>query len=175
MEFPAFGTEEVLMDAVIHVRQTEKDEAGVFYIGRGSIWGNPYSHIEIEDEKPQLTLAGKRLTIKVADRNEAIKKYRRMLWAKIKAGEIHLPQLAHLHGMKLACYCSPQPCHGDVLVKAAEWAWRQTVDAEAGADEEPVARDYAMLTVKQLKDELRERGLKLSGTKHALVSRLASA
>ena len=83
----------------------------IVYIGRGSIWGNPYSHKD-----------GTKANVKVATREEAVDKYRKRLWFLIREGAITKEMLLELDGKRLCCYCSPQACHGDVLVKAIEWA-----------------------------------------------------
>ena len=38
---------------------------------------------------------------------------------------IGLAELAALDGKRLACWCAPEPCHGDVLAAAARWAAEQ--------------------------------------------------
>ena len=53
---------------------------------------------------------------------EVIARYREDLWRRIGAGEVTLEELAELDGCWLACWCEPQPCHGDVLARAAAWA-----------------------------------------------------
>ena len=73
-------------------------------IDRRTRWGNPF-------------LIGRHGT-----REEVIERYRSWLWQKVKSGAFPLAQLAALNGKKLACWCHPQPCHGDVLAKAAAWA-----------------------------------------------------
>jgi hypothetical protein len=85
------------------------------YIGRGSEWGNPYTH-----------RTGTQAETIVDTREEAIDAYRRDLWAKINAeGDPLLERLARLAGKRLGCYCKPKACHGDVLAAAAEWANEQ--------------------------------------------------
>lgn len=74
------------------------------YIGRPSIWGNPY-------------VIGKDGT-----REEVLQKYKQYLGRKIKSGEISIRKLASLYGKNLLCSCAPRPCHGDILEKAATWA-----------------------------------------------------
>jgi len=74
------------------------------YIGRGSKWGNPFS-------------IGKDGT-----REEVIEKYRLHLWEQIKSGEVTKESLHELNGAVLGCFCKPQACHGDVLLKALEWS-----------------------------------------------------
>lgn len=87
------------------------DDPDIVYIGRGSVWGNPYSHKE-----------GTKAQVKVATREEAVDKYRKRLWLLIREGMVTKEMLLALDGKRLACYCAPQACHGDVLVKAIEWA-----------------------------------------------------
>ena len=77
------------------------------YIGRGSKWGNPF------------------VIGKDGNRDEVIEKYRHHLHTQIKTGEVTLQELRDLRGLVLGCFCKPQKCHGDVLVKACEWAWTQ--------------------------------------------------
>jgi hypothetical protein len=65
------------------------------YIGRGTIWGNPFS---IESS---------------GSREAAIGEYRRYLLASPEL----LAQLEDLRGLTLACSCKPMACHGDVLLE----------------------------------------------------------
>lgn len=69
------------------------------YIGRPSKWGNPY-------------VIGKDGT-----REEVIKKY-----ALYAGGHFGMGELAELYGKDLVCFCSPQPCHGDVLIDMSQMA-----------------------------------------------------
>lgn len=77
------------------------------YIGRGSVWGNPY----IIDQH--------------GDRNEVCNKYAEYLKGQIRSGEVSLQQLATLYRKDLVCFCAPLRCHGDTLSKAAEWAHKK--------------------------------------------------
>lgn len=72
------------------------------YIGRGSIWGNPFP-----------------LT-KENTREEVVGKYRRYLVAQLKNGIIPLESIKALYGKDLVCYCAPKLCHGDVLEEFAK-------------------------------------------------------
>ena len=81
--------------------------AGAVYIGRGSIWGNPF------------------VIGKDGDRNEVCEKHEQYLWKQIQSGNIKIEQLAQLHGRDLVCFCAPARCHGDTLVRAAAWAVNQ--------------------------------------------------
>ena len=70
------------------------------YIGRGSLYGNPF--VIGED----------------GDRNQVIRKYRVYLWNRIRLGKTSISDVLSLEGKRLGCFCSPKPCHGDVLVNA---------------------------------------------------------
>ncbi|WCO82145.1 hypothetical protein vBPpSSYP_163 [Pseudomonas phage vB_PpS_SYP] len=83
------------------------------YIGRGSKWGNPYSHKE-----------GTKALFKVDTVEQAIAGYRDHLWGQIREGSISIDDLKSLAGKSLGCTCKPRPCHGDIIVKAVEWALR---------------------------------------------------
>ena len=77
---------------VVHCKKAKYD----VYIGRGSgIWGNPF--IEGRD----------------GSRAEVIEKYR----AYLLASPLLMGKLPSLKGKTLGCWCSPKPCHGDVLVE----------------------------------------------------------
>lgn len=74
------------------------------YIGRGSKWGNPFTHIADKKTKADFI---------VASRDEAIESYRDWI--------LNQPQLLkglhELKGKTLGCFCKPKRCHGDVLVE----------------------------------------------------------
>lgn len=55
-------------------------------------------------------------------REIVVEKYKNWLWQQIKEGKITLEDLLSLEGKNLVCYCAPQLCHGDVLLKAIIWA-----------------------------------------------------
>ena len=71
------------------------------YIGRGSVYGNPY-------------VIGKHGT-----REEVIDKYRKDLKDCLDDPETQEALLA-LDGKDLVCFCAPKPCHGDVLIDAVK-------------------------------------------------------
>lgn len=76
------------------------------YIGRGSLWGNPFPMANKSQE----------------ERLRVISLYREHLWNQIKSNVVTKEMLLALDGKRLACYCAPQACHGDVLVAAVKWA-----------------------------------------------------
>ena len=85
--------------------------AGAVYIGRGSTWGNPFTHIP-----------GIPNTVLCKDRDEACDKHAEYLRQQVRTGQVSLEALASLHGKDLVCFCAPARCHGEILVKAAQWA-----------------------------------------------------
>ena len=68
------------------------------YIGRPSIWGNPYKVSE------------------GMTRKEAINAYRDWILYSPDAAE-QRSQIHTLKGKTLGCWCKPKACHGDVLVE----------------------------------------------------------
>ena len=86
---------------VVHCKKNKYD----VYIGRPSIWGNPYS-------SKQGTLA----EYLVKDKSEALKKYELYLESSPKL----LNELKNLKGKVLGCWCYPNSCHGDVIIKLIE-------------------------------------------------------
>ena len=94
------------MTAVINIRHDRSvlREPDVVRIDRATKFGNPY------------------LIGRDGSRSEVIDKYRVRLWRDIRAGRMPLEDLAALEAKRLACHCSPKPCHGNVLAAAARWA-----------------------------------------------------
>lgn len=82
------------------------DDPDIVYIGRGSRFGNPF------------VIGG----CTGRTRGDVIRLYKGWLWGRLKSGVFTKEMLLELDGKRLACYCAPQACHGDVLVKAIEWA-----------------------------------------------------
>ena len=87
---------------VVNRRNASED----VYIGRGSKWGNPF---KIGQD---------------GSREEVIAKYREYLWQSPHL----LDSLLELEGKKLGCFCKPHACHGDVLVRAVQWARARAVE-----------------------------------------------
>lgn len=97
--------------------QHQKDVTDAIYCGRGrgSIWGNDYSHLDNTTAPFQ-----------VASREEAVIMHRRKLYRDIVNGKVKMQDLAALHNQKVSCWCMPALCHCSTLLAAAEWAKRQT-------------------------------------------------
>ena len=78
------------------------------YIGRGSKWGNPFTHISDKQTKAEFI---------VSTREESIEKFREYIIERISNGEVQIDDLLELAGKRLGCFCKPKSCHGDVLVE----------------------------------------------------------
>ena len=79
------------MMRVVHCKRSPFD----VYIGRPSFWGNPF------------------VIGKDGDRKTVIEKYEK--W--IRSQPNMMERLWELDGKVLGCWCKPQACHGDVLVR----------------------------------------------------------
>jgi len=94
------------MTTVIHHRDRGSIPSDEYvYIGRPSIWGNPFSH---RHDSIATTI--------VSSRDEAIDRYR--TW--IQTQPFLLRQLPTLKGKTLGCWCKPRSCHGDILAELAD-------------------------------------------------------
>ena len=78
---------------VVNLRKEKYD----VYIGRGSIFGNPYRMYR-EDM-----------------REEVISKYALYFYNRIKTDENFYHEVCKLKGKILGCFCKPLNCHGDVI------------------------------------------------------------
>jgi hypothetical protein len=87
------------MERITKVVNKKSGEKFDVYIGRPSVFGNPY-------------VAGKDGT-----RDEVIEKYRLYLHERIKTDAKFKAQVDGLKGLRLGCFCAPAHCHGDVLVE----------------------------------------------------------
>jgi len=83
-----------MVTTVVNIKKDYYD----LFIGRGSIWGNPFK-------------IGRDGT-----RKEVIESYRIYIMNRPEL----LSRLHELKGRRLGCYCKPLPCHGDVLAELAD-------------------------------------------------------
>jgi len=83
--------------SLMRVVHCQKDKYDV-YIGRPSKWGNPFIYG------------------KDGDRKEVVEKYEK--W--IRTRRSLMASLPQLKGKVLGCWCAPQLCHGDVLIKLVD-------------------------------------------------------
>jgi hypothetical protein len=81
------------------------------YIGRGSPWGNPFTHLPLSRTKAQF---------QVASEEESMIRYEAWLRERLAKEPGLRQKLLKLDGHELVCYCKPGPCHGDILIKLIE-------------------------------------------------------
>ena len=79
---------------------------GERYPKTSSIWANPF---KITD---------------TLDREQCISKYEEYIRKKISDNPTLVPELLALKGKTLGCWCKPEKCHGDVLIKLIEEAMK---------------------------------------------------
>jgi hypothetical protein len=93
---------------VVNLNTTGRS-ARITYVGRPSPLGNPF---RIGPD---------------GDRTAVIQRYKRWLWDRIQRQD---PQVvgamrALTADSILGCWCHPQPCHADVIVRAWHWMQKQ--------------------------------------------------
>lgn len=79
---------------VVHCKRQDYD----VYIGRPSIFGNPFSVMEY-------------------GRKGAIEKYRQYFHQRILEDQGFKEEVLKLKGKILGCFCAPRPCHGDIIIE----------------------------------------------------------
>lgn len=104
-------------ERIILINKHHKDilpsDAYIQYIGRGSILGNPFTHLELEKTKAEFH---------VKTREEAINKYLEYFVEQFKTNAEYQKLLVGLARMilnnttiYLECYCVPKLCHGTII------------------------------------------------------------
>ena len=83
------------MTRVVHCKREKFD----VFIGRPSVWGNPFVFF----------IDG--------NREEVIRKYK---WWLLNNKALCERARSELKDKVLGCWCSPEPCHGDVLAHVAD-------------------------------------------------------
>lgn len=76
------------------------------YIGRGSKWGNPFSHLPNSSAK-----------FITDTREESVNAYK--YYVLIDNPELFYNAKKELREQDLVCYCTPMLCHGDFLLEIA--------------------------------------------------------
>jgi len=103
---------------VINGRRKKNIGIEAVYIGRPSIWGNPFVNKFVAAKYPW---RGPRISV-----DDPVMAHKRWLsgeaWTKTlqKQRQEVLKRINELKGKVLRCYCKPQPCHGDYLAELAD-------------------------------------------------------
>jgi hypothetical protein len=87
---------------VVNLRREKYD----IYIGRGSKWGNPFTHLPLERTKASWQVPEAEVLLRYEE------------WLK-QQPEL-MAALPELRGKRLGCYCAPKRCHGDTLARLAD-------------------------------------------------------
>lgn len=83
------------------------------YIGRGSVFGNPYTHRNLYNTKAEY---------QVATAKDAIEMYKIYFYKRIETDPAFLSRINSLKGKRLGCFCKPKNgfngkllCHGQII------------------------------------------------------------
>jgi hypothetical protein len=90
------------MTELINYRTYNLDKSKVVPIDRRSGFGNPFK-------------INKNYT-----RKEVIEKYRKYFYTKLEHNYGFKKSIELLKGKTLGCWCTPLPCHGDVIIEYLE-------------------------------------------------------
>lgn len=108
--------------------------ASAVYVGRPTLFGNPFTIADAIADNPDLTVA--------QARERCVRLYRDWLAGDVvlsspvltERRQAVLDELHRLAGLDLACWCPPgTACHADVLIELAAEAHRACVEAGANA------------------------------------------
>lgn len=97
-------------------KKTHKPEECDYYIGRGSVLGNPFTHLRNGTTKA---------TYVVDTRDEAIASYEQYIRDALSRNDSaflnalnEIILIEQRYGkVNLVCYCAPLPCHGNIIAK----------------------------------------------------------
>lgn len=92
---------------VINVRN-RKGNPNEVYIGRPSVFGNPFSHLKYS-----------RAHTMVSSREQAIALHESYMLSKADTNPEFRAQVRSLYGKTLVCFCAPLDCHGWNLLALA--------------------------------------------------------
>lgn len=85
-------------------KKTDRIPEGAIYIGRPSVFGNPFRIGEGKAVRRPMTRA------------EVIDRYRHYFNMRLKTDPDFKAAVEALAGKDLVCFCAPKSCHGDVIV-----------------------------------------------------------
>lgn len=101
------------MIKVYNLRNETHNGPNNFYIGRGSVLGNPYTHIKNKTTKAIYT---------VNSRDEAIDRYSDYFDIMYGANKAYTKSIDAIYevyksgdDVYLGCFCHPLRCHGDII------------------------------------------------------------
>lgn len=90
---------------VVHCKRNTYD----IYIGRPSILGNPFSHVDTAFAE-----------FRVVTRAEAISKFRTYAVERMRNDDTFRVAMLACRGRVLGCWCAPKACHGHAILEIVE-------------------------------------------------------
>lgn len=93
----------------VHCYGRRSNSPEAIYIGRPSIYGNPF------------------VLTKEEDRDAVLERYHDWFYEKVESDPEFRNRILELRGHDLACWCAPRKCHGDVII---EWLETVCVDSD---------------------------------------------
>jgi len=119
--------------------KTHYDTDHDFYIGRGSVLGNPFTHLP-----PSVIKMRYRDFVKfVPTREDAITAYRKYLLDKLDSKDKAICdamnviyKMAKTGDVNLLCYCVPKLCHGEIIKEIIEKQLRNELELNNGMGKE---------------------------------------
>lgn len=90
------------------------------YVGRPTMWGNPFTSLNDSDEMGAVTRYRKMLVERPSLQHHQLLKIARGMNGRGVGyfGDIRA-RIGELRGKNLACWCAGSPCHADVLLELA--------------------------------------------------------
>jgi hypothetical protein len=96
-------------------QESHEGDKNNYYIGRGSVLGNPFTHIRDKETKAKQIVGSRKEAIdaysiyfdKMYGEIEEFRNIIDEIYEKYKNGE----------EIYLECYCKPKACHGDIIVE----------------------------------------------------------
>lgn len=86
-------------------KRTDKIPSDAVYVGRPTKWGNPFK-------------IGMNYQSRILNRQDSIDAFEDWLLHS-DSGVKLLANISELKGKNLVCWCSPLPCHADILLELA--------------------------------------------------------
>lgn len=97
------------MNITVCNKRTHNPQPNDYYIGRGSAFGNPFTHIP----------SGTKAQFVVKDRDTACEEYKAHFEHNVVMQtafeSLVLFAIEHNWNINLVCYCAPLRCHGDFI------------------------------------------------------------
>lgn len=117
------------INRVINIKNHDQYD---IYIGRGSIFGNPYTHLPLHNTSAKY---------KVNSIKDAVMNYKIYFDDRIENDSRFLLAVSKLHGKTLGCYCVKHPisgytdpdniiCHGQIIVNFLEMLYEEETNKE---------------------------------------------